>query len=908
MTGSRWIIPALNRPRLTITLLVLFALGLATMLPRITVDTNPENMLAADEPVRLFHNQVKEEFTLHDMVVLGIVNEDHPDGVFTPEILSRVLELSRFAQDLRDPDHPEHRVVTRYVLAPDVVDSIRQDGPGQIRFEWLMPSAPGTREEALAIRDRALDNPMLRGTLVSEDGQALAIFLPLSTKDYAFEVRRALLDKIDQFGAVPESYHITGLPVAEETFGVEMFMQMAISAPLAMLAIFLLMLFFFRKFSMVIAPMIVALLAVISTMGLLIGTGHTVHIMSSMIPIFLMPIAVVNSIHILSVFFDKYPQIRDREQTLKEVMDELFVPMIFTSLTSAVGFASLALTPIPPVQVFGLFVAIGILIAWLTTILLVPAYIMLLKPARLADLAAPPAQGGEAEPAGKSLLDRHLGWMGNFTYRRARLIIGLSFLALGLAAWGISLIQVNDNPVKWFTEKHSIREADRVLNHHFAGTYEAYLVLEATEQAVPEPATLATELWEAMWEDYAHPSRVPCDTVLDPPEWWTLQARYEAENLAKVVSDVDEFFRRLEDKWEDRLFAAEDDENYDFWLDALDRLGEMQGRGEIFKQPEVLAWLVELEEHLSAAGTVGKSNSLTSLVRKIYQELLGGEPEDYRLPESAAGVAQTLMAFQNSHRPDDLWHLVTPDFRRANVWLQLRDGDNKVMEQTLADLEEFLAANPPPVELHHAWAGNTYINVIWQDKMVYGMLWAFLGSFVVIFLMMTLLFRSPLWGMLAMVPITVTVAFIYGLIGFIGKDYDMPVAVLSSLTLGLAVDFAIHFLQRSRQAYRRRQQEAAALAEATPVSATPAAKTAPAATPETLWEKARRDVFAEPARAISRNAIVVSVGFMPLLAAPLVPYKTVGFFLAAIMAVSGLATMYMLPAAVKLLTKQLFKR
>ena len=885
MAGHQWILPALKYPRAAIALLVLLALVLGALIPRITVDTNPENMLAADEPVRVFHNQVKKEFSLHDVVVLGVVNEEHPDGVFNPETLGRVLELSRFAQELSDPADPARRVVKRYVIAPDVVDSIEQDGPGQIRFDWLMPRAPGNREEALAVRDRALANPLLKGTMVSEDGQALAIYLPISTKEYAYPVRRALLDKIAEFGQVPDQFHITGLPVAEDTFGVEMFIQMAISAPLAMLAIFLLMFFFFRQLNMIIAPMIVAMLTVVATMGLLIGTGHTVHIMSSMIPIFLMPIAVVDSIHILSAFFDKYQESRDRIKTLKEVMDHLFTPMLYTSLTSAAGFASLALTPIPPVRVFGIFVAIGILLAWLITILLIPAYIMLLREEKLAAFGLKTAKAAKgdnktaATGTGRpSLLDRHQGWLADFTFRRAKFIALAAALALAVAGLGISQIQVNDNPTKWFTEKHPIREADRVLNRHFAGTYEAYLVLEAVGEE-PELEEVAAELWQSLWADYAHPQRVPCDLDLDPIEWWVLEARYQAEDVAKETGDLNHFFRRLEEKWDDRLFAAADDENYDFWLAALARLGELEGRGEVFKQPEMLSWLIELEEHLTAAGNVGKSNSLTALVRKVYQELLGGAPEDYRLPESSAGVAQTLMAFQNSHKPDDLWHLVTPDFRKANLWLQLKDGDNKVMEATVRDLEYFLAANPPPLPVVHQWAGLTYINVVWQEKMVYGMLWAFLGSFVVVYLMMALLFRSPLWGLLAMIPMTVTVAMIYGLIGFVGKDYDMPVAVLSALTLGLAVDFAIHFLQRSREARKRLGS----------------------------WLAAKQEIFAEPARAISRNVIVVAVGFMPLLAAPLVPYKTVGFFLAAIMAVSGLATMYMLPAAIRLLEKQLFR-
>ena len=65
-----------------------------------------------------------------------------------------------------------------------------------------------------------------------------------------------------------------------------------------------------------------------------------------------------------------------------------------------------------------------------------------------------------------------------------------------------------------------------------------------------------------------------------------------------------------------------------------------------------------------------------------------------------------------------------------------------------------------------------------------------LGFSLVVLLMMIVLFRSGLWGFLSMMPLTITIGFIYGMIGLVGKDYDMPVAVLSSLTLGLSVDWS----------------------------------------------------------------------------------------------------------------------
>jgi hypothetical protein len=151
------------------------------------------------------------------------------------------------------------------------------------------------------------------------------------------------------------------------------------------------------------------------------------------------------------------------------------------------------------------------------------------------------------------------------------------------------------------------------------------------------------------------------------------------------------------------------------------------------------------------------------------------------------------------------------------------------------------------------------------------MLNALLGSFGVVLIMMILLLRSVKLGLISMTPLTVTIALVYGAVGLIGKPYDMPIAVLSSMTLGLSIDFAIHFLKRGQEIYKRRKD-----------------------LHETLGE-----LFQEPARAISRNIVVIALGFVPLLFSNLVPYVTVGAFFLAIMGLSGLATLMILPALVR---------
>ena len=140
---------------------------------------------------------------------------------------------------------------------------------------------------------------------------------------------------------------MAGLPLAQDAFGAEMFVQKTLFALLAGLLVFALLWLTLRRLSLVGPAMIVALLAVVWTMGLLIGTGNTVHIMSSMIPIFLMPVAILDSVHVLSELHDHLPAGQGVAGTVRRVYACLERPLLFTSLTTSVGFASLALADVP---------------------------------------------------------------------------------------------------------------------------------------------------------------------------------------------------------------------------------------------------------------------------------------------------------------------------------------------------------------------------------------------------------------------------------------------------------------------------------------------------------------------------------------------------------------------------------
>jgi hypothetical protein len=213
---------------------------------------------------------------------------------------------------------------------------------------------------------------------------------------------------------------------------------------------------------------------------------------------------------------------------------------------------------------------------------------------------------------------------------------------------------------------------------------------------------------------------------------------------------------------------------------------------------------------------------------------------------------------------------VTSDYLRANVQIQMSDGDNQAMQRVVDSTEDYLKEHPLAAGIRTDWAGETYLNLVWQDKMVSGMLRAFLSTFAVVLVLMVLLFRSLRWALLAMVPMSATILFVYGVVGYSGKDYDMPIAVLSTLVLGIGIDFAIHFIARYRELVKETQATRSALSR----------------------------VFEEPARALTRNALIIAIGFAPMFFASLVPYIVVGAFLASIMLLSWLVTLLLLPAVI----------
>ena len=754
---------SVDHPRWVIALTALLTGLFLLPFPRLQTDTDPKHMLPATSPVRVHNDQVEEQFALHaDWIALGVVNEQ---GIFNPQTLGRIARITDQILGLKG-------VIARDVASFTTVDHVLAEGEA-LTVRPLLGEVPQTAEAMAVFKKALFDNPMFVERLVSKDGKATAIYVPIEKTANGQEIAEAIRGIVKQEGG-EERYYVAGDPVARDTFGAGMFAQMGLFAPIAGMVMFLVLYLMFRSLLLAISIMMVAMVSIIWSMGLLIALGFPVHIMSSMIPVFLMAIST-DSIHIFNELYFRFKEVGNKRQAILDTMKVVGAPVSSTAFAAAAGFGSLALIAhIIPVRVFGTFVAFGTLVIRLMSFSLIPAIMMLVKEERLLQLA------GHEGPEG-SWTTRWLGRLGQICVRHSKAIALAGFLLFLIGAVGTSQIHINNNMVSWFKKDSEVRQADAVINELLGGTSTAYLVAVAQEE-------------------------------------------------------------------------------------------------ETMKRPEVLRYLEGLQRDLAAMPAVGKTTSLADIVKRLNRVMHQDDPAYETIPESQEVIAQYLFLFGMAAKSSDLDNFVDYPYQRANIWVQLKTWDATAMREVLQRVQAYEAAHPLP-GLKFEPAGIAYFNMVWNDEVLYDMLRGFILAAVLVFLVVIANFRSLRWGLLGFVPFTFTLVLIYGVIGFIGKDFDMPISVLSTLSLGMAIDFAIHFVNRFKQRY----------AEDADVERT------------LVWTITR------PGKGILRNALLFALGFSSMAFASLTPYITVGVLVAALMLLSALFTLVYLSALVSLFSGWLLK-
>jgi len=753
---------SIRRPKWVLLLAGLLTLLFLTQFPKIRTDTNPKNMLPQTSDVRVWNDEVDKTFALYeDTIVVGVENDA---GVLNRETLGRIARIIDGILGLEG-------VASRDVNGFTTITNVTAEA-GTLKVGPLMPAAPKTDAEVEALRTALFSNTLFVDRVISKDGKTTAIYVPLEKGANGAEIAGKIREIVAKETG-PERYYIAGDPVARDTFGAEMFKLMAMFSPIAGMIMFAAIQYMFRNLVLSAAMMGVSMVAIIWSMGLLIGAGFPVHIMSSMAPVFLMAIAT-DSIHIFNEFYFRYKERGDKLAAIRETMAAVSRPVRFTALATAAGFAVLLFMNIIPVQVFGGLIAFGTVVLRLLSFSFIPAVLTFVREDRIARAA-----GSESVEGDRAA--RALGRLGALGAARPGATVAIVVVLVAVSVWGASRIHVNNNLVAWFAASSDIRVADTAMNAALGGTSLGYMVVQSKEP-------------------------------------------------------------------------------------------------EFMKRPEAQRWIEGLQRDLEALPVVGKTFSVADYVKRINRVLHDDDPKYDAVPDTKDTVGQYLFLFSMSAKPSDLDNVVDSSFGKANIWVQMKTWDADAMRQVSAAAERYQQAHPLPVTVKPA--GIAYFNLVWNDEVLGDLVRGFSLALVVVFAILAIDFRSLKWALVAYLPLLCTILFIYGVVGFVGKDFDMPLSVLSTLSLGMAVDFAIHFVSRLRQRL---------------------AETGDADLPGALaWTAAR------PGKGIMRNAILFAAAFSVMMFAPLTPYVVVGAFIVSMMLLSALLTMLLIPALVMLGRRWLF--
>ena len=295
------------------------------------------------------------------------------------------------------------------------------------------------------------------------------------------------------------------------------------------------------------------------------------------------------------------------------------------------------------------------------------------------------------------------------------------------------------------------------------------------------------------------------------------------------------------------------------------------------KDPQVLKKIDEVEQTISKNPNVGNTLSIAKLIKLVtkgaYQP---GEKGFGAIPDSKATVDFFLSKYNEMGDPDELTKLVNPDFTQAQIIVQLNSESSETIKKVVIDTQKLIENEPVFTEI--TGSGVMFKDLI--DSVIDGQVISLVLSFVLVSFLVMILFKSVVAGLIAGIPLGVSLVLMFGVMGFTGVTLDIATALISSIVIGVGVDYMIHFLWR----YKIEMQKHGNPTEAVK---------------HTLLTTGRGIIF---------NAVSVMVGFVILLMSSFLPIRYFGALIVLSIGVCLIGSIVLLPSICIVLRPKFLER
>jgi predicted RND superfamily exporter protein len=422
------------------------------------IDSSIESLLPADDPDRLYYEEVKRVFGDEAIVVIGVFADD----VFAPSTIAKLDRLSKQIEQIEG---------VREVASLTTVRGV-EVGDFGLTAGRILQELPQTREQAAAFRAKILANPIYVGNVVSRDARATAVTVFFESMSDEQFIQRGIEERIRAEAAAlrgPEEVAVTGIPTLKVHTARLMEGDTARFMPLATLLVILVLAFAFRTPRGVLIPLLTVIVGVVWTTGFMVLMGSAINLGTLVLNPLLIVIGIASGIHLISEYYDELKPERSSAEVVSHAMDRVSMPILVAAATTLIGFGSLIFTPIQAVREFGIYSVFGIAAIVLAAFTIVPAVLLLLPPPRRTRVR----------------LGEEVGWLperlqriGALSVRHRRGILVCGVLVIAFSAWGIARVNVETDYIAFFHPGSSIRREHAEISSRLAGTQPIYVVID----------------------------------------------------------------------------------------------------------------------------------------------------------------------------------------------------------------------------------------------------------------------------------------------------------------------------------------------------------------------------------------------------------------------------------------------
>ena len=460
------------------------ALGLASQAGRLEIDTRDESFFHENDTALVAYNEFRDVFGQDDVFLIAL----EPENGFTTDFLST---LFRF-----------HRRLEKAVPWLDEVSSlvngrvVRAEGD-TLFVEDLMETPPQSQSGVQELMERIDRYPLYENLLVSTD-KTMALIAVRARAELApadedimagfedgisdeaidgrsylsnrqnVEINEAIKKTVAEFEGEGIRFHLTGTPafVAEIQKGIER--DMACMTPLSLAMTVLFLCVFFRRATGVIYPLVVVVFSVVSTFGFMAVSGMPVTNATVILPTFLMVVGIADSVHIMAIFYENRKAGLAKRQAIVDALRFAGLPILMTSITTAAGLFSFVWADVAIVSQLGIAAPVGVMLAFLYSIVLLPALIALFPAKEIA----------RNDTGNVSRTDRLFLGIARWTAKRPWSIVAVSMAVAATAGYLSLSLKFSHNSLAWFPEDFPVRVDTEVVDRKIGGSAVLEVVLD----------------------------------------------------------------------------------------------------------------------------------------------------------------------------------------------------------------------------------------------------------------------------------------------------------------------------------------------------------------------------------------------------------------------------------------------